>query len=110
MNKRTGIAVILAAFTVAVLMAATPLYAEDEELDSTVYMVFDPESGELIMVEEPSGKKKPHTPSTAQSQDGQDATDGSTASMPVTYLLGGFVVLGLVGGAIAWIRNGRKLA
>ncbi len=110
MRKRAGIAVILAATFVAALLAATPLRAEDEDLDSTVYMVFDPESGELIMVEEPSGKKKPHAPTDAAVPGAQDAVADSTESKPVPLLLGGILALGLMGGAIAWIRKHRHPA
>ncbi len=111
MNKRAGLAVILAATCVAALVTATPVRAEDEDLDSTVYMVFDPDTGELITVEEPSGKKKPHPPTSAAAARGaQDAVADATDSRPVPLLLGGILALGLMGGAIAWIRRHRHPA
>ena len=109
MTKPTGIVISLVAFCVAALLAAIPLWAEDEDLDSTVYIVFDPETGELITVEEPSGKKKPHTSTNAAPAQGtQDPTADATASEPVSLVLAGAVALGLMGGAIAWIRKSRK--
>ncbi len=111
MNSRTGIAVIFVATCVAALVAATPVRAEDEDLDSTVYMVFDPETGELITVEEPSGKKKPHPPTSASAASGkQDAVADSSESKPVPLLLGGILAIGLMGGAAAWIRKRRHSA
>ena len=90
-------------------MPATPLQAEDEDLDSTVYMVFDPETGELITVQEPSITSRYHSPKAA---DSTQATTGlaaaSSESDPVPLLLGGAIALGLLGGAIAWIRKSSQ--
>ena len=109
MSQRSGIVVILVAFCVAALLPAIPLRAEDEDLDSTVYIVFDPETGELITVEEPSGKKKKHTSTDAAPARGtQDPTADATESEPASLLLGAFLALGLMGGAIAWARKSRK--
>ena len=111
MIKHTGIVINLVAFCVAALLAAIPLWAEDEDLDSTVYIVFDPETGELITVEEPSGKKKPHTlTNAAPAQGTQDPTADAAESEPVSLILAGFLALGLMGGAIVWIRKSRKLS
>ncbi len=109
MARHCGIILCVAVFLVAALLPVSPLRAEDEDLDSTVYIVFDPETGELITVEEPSGKKKPHTSmNAAPPQDTQDPADDATDSEPTPLLLGGAVALGLIGGAIAWIRKSRK--
>lgn len=109
MGQRSGIVINLVAFCVAALLPAIPLMAEDEDLDSTVYIVFDPETGELITVEEPSGKKKPHTSTNAAPAQGtQDPAADTAEAKPVSLLLGGAVALGLMGGAIAWLRKSRK--
>ncbi len=109
MIKPTGVVISLVAFCVAALLPALPLWAEDEDLDSTVYIVFDPETGELTTVEEPSGRKKKHSSTNATPKPGtqEPATDAAKAE-PVSVLLGGVLALGLMGGAIAWIRKSRK--
>ncbi len=109
MSKRIGIAIYVVAICVAVLMPAIPLWAEDDDLDSTVYMVFDPETGELKTVQEPSITSRYHSSKAADST--QAATGSAAApseSDPVALLLGGAVALGLLGGAIAWIRKSRQ--
>ncbi len=109
MARHCGIILCVAVFLVAALLPVSPLRAEDEDLDSTVYMVFDPETGELITVEEPSGRKKPHTSTDAAPPQGtQDSTVAAAEAKPVSLLLAVAVALGLMGGAIAWIRKSRK--
>ena len=111
MIKHTGIVINLVAFCVAALLPGIPLWAEDADLDSTVYIVFDPETGVLITGEEPSGKeKKPSSTAATPAQGKTDPTADAAEARPVSLLLGGFLALGLMGGAIAWIRKSRKLS
>ncbi len=111
MIKHTGIVINLVAFCVAALLPGIPLWAEDEDLDSTVYIVFDPETGELITVQEPSSAPRKHSSTDATPAQGtQDPTADAAEARPVSLLLGGFLALGLMGGAIAWIRKSRKLS
>ncbi len=89
-------------------MPVIPLWAEDEDLDSTVYMVFDPETGELIIVEEPSRASRYHNPQDAAPiQAVTDPATDSAESDPFSLVLGGAVALGLLGGAVAWMRKSR---
>ncbi len=109
MNKRTGFVIYLISFCFAVVIPGIPLWAEDEDLDSTVYIVFDPETGELITVQEPSSARRKHSlTNVAPSQGTQDPTADSAESEPVSLLLAGAVALGLLGGAIAWMRKSRQ--
>ncbi len=109
MRKRTGIVIYLVAFCVAASMPVIPLWAEDEDLDSTVYMVFDPETGELIIVEEPSRPSRYHNPQdAAPTQAVTGPAAASSESDPFPLLLGGAVALGLLGGAVAWMRKSRQ--
>jgi len=109
MNQPTGISIVVVVFCVAALMPAIQLQAEDEDLDSTVYMVFDPETGELKTVQEPSITSRYHSSKAADSTQGsQNPAADSAKSKPVSLLLGGAVALGLLGGAIAWIRKSRQ--
>ncbi len=111
MNKRTGFVIYLISFCFAVVIPGIPLWAEDEDLDSTVYIVFDPETGELITVQEPSSARRKHSlTNVAPSQGTQDPTADSAESEPVSLILAGFLALGLMGGAIVWIRKSRKLS
>ena len=109
MSERTGIVSYLVAFCVAALMPVIPLWAEDEDLDSTVYLVFDPETGELITVQEPSGTPRKHSSRDgAPTQAVTHSVAASSESDPFPLLLGGAVALGLLGGAVAWIRKSRQ--
>ncbi|MCZ6809324.1 MAG: hypothetical protein O7D92_06145 [Proteobacteria bacterium] len=109
MSKHIGIVIYLVSFCFAALMPVIPLWAEDEDLDSTVYLVFDPETGELITVQEPSIASRYHNPQDATPTHGaQDPAAASSESDPFPLLLGGAVALGLLGGAVAWIRKNRQ--
>ncbi len=109
MSMRTGIVIVVVTFCVAALMPVIPLWAEDEDLDSTVYLVFDPETGELITVQEPSITSRYHNPQdAAPTQAVTDSADASSESDLSPLLLGGVLALGLLGGAIAWIRKSRQ--
>ena len=111
MSKHTGIVIVVVLFCVAALMPAIPLWAEDDDLDSTVYLVFDPETGELITVQEPSSTPRNHSSTNSVTAQGtQDLAADSAESEPVSLLLGGAVALGLLGGAIAWVRKSRRQA
>ena len=110
MNKSTGSVVLLVSFCVAALMPVIPLQAEDEDLDSTVYMVFDPETGELITVQESSITSRYHSSQDAgPTQAVTDPTAVARESEPAPLLLAGAIALGLLGGAVAWMRkSGRQ--
>ncbi len=109
MSKRTRYVICLVSFCVAALLPAFPIYAEDENLDSTVYMVFDPETGELITVQEPSITSRYHSSKAADStQAATDSTADPAEYQLVSLLLGGVLALGLLGGAVAWIRKSKE--
>ncbi len=109
MSKRTGYVICLVSFCVAALLPAFPIQAEDEDLDSTVYMVFDPETGELITVQEPSITSRYHSSQdAAPTQAVTDPTADPAETEPVSLLLAGVLALGLLGGAVAWIRKSRE--
>ncbi len=109
MSTRTRIVIVVVSLCFAALMPVIPLWAEDEDLDSTVYLVFDPETGELITVQEPSITSRYHSSKDATpTQAGTDPAAASSESDPFPVLLGGAVVLGLLGGAVAWIRKSRQ--
>ncbi len=109
MSKRTGIAIYVVAFCAATLIPVIPLWAEDDDLDSTVYLVFDPETGEFITVEEPSGAQRNHDSQAAPSTQGaQHPTVASPPTLQIPLLAGSVLALGLLGGAVVWLRKRRR--
>lgn len=103
-------------------------HAADEDLNASVYLTFDPETGEFITQQEsPSGDPVPTDHAQSQSQpapgaeqpnspaqtaaaspaaqsDGAGEAGGGTTGI----WLGGLVALGLLAGIGLWVRKGQQ--
>lgn len=80
--------------------------AADDDTQASVYLVFDPETGEFVTVDD-SGASAQHQ---AQ-QDGEAfvsvAESGDTADQsPMSRIIGAALVLTLLGGAV-WLKRSR---
>ena len=107
MSKFAGILFCLVLF--ASVICAGPAGAADDDTQASVYLVFAPETGEFITVDDPSV--------TAQHKAQQDqeaiesvveTADGSDDS-PLKWLIGAALVAILLGGA-AWSKRSRQHA
>ena len=109
MNKRTGFVMCLIPFCLTALMPVSPVYAGDEDLNTGVYLVFDPETGEFITVEEQTGARRNHDSQAAPSNQGaQHPTPASPQNLQFPLLAGSVLALGLLGGSIVWLRKSRR--
>ncbi len=107
MNKFAGVLCCLVLF-VSVIYSG-PAGAADDDTQASVYLVFDPETGEFITVDDAAV--------TAQHKAQQDqeaiesvveTADGSDDSR-LTWLIGGALIAILLGGA-AWSKRNRQHA
>jgi len=81
--------------------------AEDEGSPSSVYLVFDEETGELVQVDDLTQKRK-HQQTAEAIASGTDAADPAAASKPLDpkiALGGALLVLLLV--AFSWLKRSR---
>jgi len=109
MSKRTRLVTCLISFCLAALLPVNPVWAGDEDLNTAVYLVFDPETGEFITVEEQSGARRNHDSQAAPSTQGaQHPTVASPQILQFPLLAGSVLALGLLGGAVVWLRKSRR--
>lgn len=96
------------------------LYAADEDTQASVYLVFDPETGEFITVDDPTVTAQ-HEAALTQEEiesvadttvaaDAKDRVTVAAASLPVTGIVAAVVAILLAGGAFAWSRRKQQNA
>ena len=82
------------------------VHAADEDTQASVYLVFDPETGEFIEVEEGGGSSQ-HEPVASDDGNGSAAETAGAANPPLTWVAGAAVIVLLGGAAFAWRRRGQ---
>lgn len=108
--------VFLSFFAVACLFAATAAEAEDEDMTSSLYLVFDPETGEFVEEADPDRVKQDHAAREVDSggTGAKDATtttnaDENSGATFVWIASAAAALLLLVGGAI-WSQRRKEQA
>lgn len=99
--------VIIACLTLGLLcLTSAAVQAADEDTQASVYLVFDPDTGEFIEVEDGGGSSQ-HEPLASDDGNGAAAETAGAANPPLTWLAGAAVIVLLGGAAFAWIRRGQ---
>lgn len=108
--------VFLSYFAVACIFAATAVEAEDEDMTSSLYLVFDPETGEFVEEADPDRVKQEHAAREvgsggtgahdATTTTGTDENSGATFAWIVS---GAAALLLLVAGGI-WNQRRKEQA
>ncbi len=110
MNKFAGVLCCLVLF-VSVIYAG-PAGAADDDTQASVYLVFDPETGEFITVDDAAvtaqHKAQQDQEAIESVVETADGSDGSDDSLPA-WLIGAALVAILLGGA-AWSKRNRQHA
>jgi len=111
-NKFAGALCCLVLF-VSVIYAGMAR-AADDDTQASVYLVFDPETGEFITVDDAAvtaqhkaQQKQEAIDSVVETADGTSV--GDTGKSPLTWIIGAAVVAILLGGA-AWSKRNRRHA
>ena len=110
MIRSSHFSVCLVSLCLAVIAPVDVAQAEDEDLTASVYLVFDPETGEFMEVNDPDR--------TRQNHDAQDPADVTLAALgasnsgsvlgPKSSLLAGLAIgAALLAAIIAWRRFSR---
>ncbi len=88
--------------------------AEDDDTQASVYLVFDPETGEFLTVDDASitaqhkaQQDQEAIDSVVETGDGAGAsTAGNAADSPMTRIIGAALIVILLGGAV-WLQRNR---
>ncbi|HEX6259661.1 MAG TPA: hypothetical protein VFZ51_03335 [Woeseiaceae bacterium] len=118
LRSRRGIAFVCLCLTVLaiVLAAPAPAGAEDEDTSSSVYLVFDPETGEFVTSHDPNQALPNQTgledSNVAVPDDPGSGTDervetsaGFSGAVPVLMIVGAIAV---AGGGFVFLRRARR--
>jgi len=109
MTKRFGLVACLISLGLGALLPGTAVLAEDEDINTSVYLEFDPETGEFVTVEDPAGARQNHDPQDfAATPGGSETSPGSGGARQFSLAAGTVLALGLLGAAIAWYRKSRR--
>ncbi len=107
MNKFAGVLCCLVLF-VSVIYAGSA-GAEDDDTQASVYLVFDPETGEFIMVDDAAVTAQHKAQQKQEAIDSVVETADGSDDSPLTWLIGAALVAILLGGA-AWSKRNRQHA
>ena len=96
----------------AIMLPINSAQAADEDLTSSVYLVFDPETGEFVTVDDPNRTLQNHeAQEPAKAADGQSPSSHQTGSPALPLSAGVAIAITLLGAAAVWIqRKKRKLS
>ena len=104
-NKFAGVLCCLVLF-VSVIYAGSA-GAADDDTQASVYLVFDPETGEFIMVDDASITAQHKAQQDQEAIDSVVKTADGASESPMTRIIGAALVLLLLGGAV-WLQRNRK--
>lgn len=102
MNKFVSVLFCIALLVSAVCAGTAD--AEDEDTQASVYLVFDPETGEFVTVEDPAVTAQHEA---RQEQEAIDSVIETGNESLKTTIAGATFLLLLLGGAV-WLRRNRK--
>lgn len=103
---KTVIVIIACLAVGALCLANAVVHAADEDTQASVYLVFDPETGEFIEVEDGGGSSQ-HEPLAGDDASASAADTASAANPPLTWIAGAAVLVLLGAAAFAWVRRGQ---
>ena len=103
---KTAIVTIACVTLGLVCLVNAVVQAADEDTQASVYLVFDPETGEFIEVEDGGGSSQ-HEPVASDHGNGAAADTASAANPPLSWIAGAAVIVLLGGAAFAWFRRGQ---
>lgn len=111
MRKLTVLVICVSALWVTALLPVTAARAGDEDLTSSVYLVFDPETGEFVTVDDQNRAKQDHDaeePAPLQIGAGYSPKVPQADTARSSFLTGIAVGFGLLAGVLLWIQIRRQ--
>lgn len=106
MRKAVLFVICLNALCLALTLAANLARAGDEDLTSSVYLVFDPETGEFVTVEDQNRVAQDHEArEPAVATNGHSPSHGQSDSLKLPFPAGIALGIGLVAGVLIWAQK-----
>ena len=88
---------------------AGPASAEDDDTQASVYLVFDPETGEFMTVDDASITAQHKAQQEQEAIDSVVKTADGASESPMTRIIGAALIVLLLGGAV-WLQRNRRHA
>ena len=115
MSKVAGALLCLVFFASVIYTGSAS--AEDDDTQASVYLVFDPETGEFATVDDPSvaaqhkaQQDQEAIDSVVETADGASASTATNADeSPMTWIIGTALIATMLGGAL-WVQRIRQRA
>ncbi len=107
MSKFAGVLFCLVLF-VPVFYAGSA-GAEDDDTQASVYLVFDPETGEFLTVDDASITAQHKARQDQEAIDSVVKTADGASESPMTRIIGAALIVFLLGGAV-WLQRNRRHA
>ncbi len=104
MNKFVSVLFCLVLF--ASVLYAGPADAEDEDVDASVYLVFDPETGDFVTVTDPAVTSRHKARQDQEAIDSVVETTDGTDEAQMPMIIGAALAVILLGGAV-WFQRSR---
>lgn len=98
---------------ISTMAVGFPAQAADEDLTSSLYLVFDPETGEFVEEKDPDRVKQEHAAREAVSAEAEGAaastsSSSSVSSLPLGKIGFGVAALVVLGGAVVLSQKKKK--
>ena len=107
MSKSAALLFCLVLF-LTVIYAGTAS-AEDDDTQASVYLVFDPETGEFLTVDDASITAQHKAQQDQEAIDSVVKTADGASESPMTGIIGAALIVLLLGGAV-WLQRNRRHA
>ncbi len=107
MNKFAGMLCFLVMFVSVVCPG--PASAADDDTQASVYLVFDPETGEFVTVDDAAVTAQHKAQQDQEAIESVVETADESDDSPLAWLIGAALVAILLGGA-AWSKRNRQHA
>ena len=104
MKKFVSVFFCLALFVPLVYMGLAG--AADDDTQASVYLVFDPETGEFVTVDDANATAQHKAQQDQEAIDSVVEMGDTTDELPMTRIIGAALVVTLLGGAV-WLKKSR---
>jgi len=107
-NINKNVASLLCLLLMLSVLIALPASAADEDTQASVYLVFDPETGEFVTVDDADATAQHKAQIDQEAIESGIEVENSADKSPLIWSPGGIVALLLLLGGAVWFMRKRK--
>lgn len=107
-NMNQNVAALLCLFLILSIFIATPASAADEDTQASVYLVFDPDTGEFVTVDDADATAQHKAKIDQEAIESGIEVENSPDKAPLTWHPGGIAALVILLGGAVWFMRKRK--